>query len=284
MPMEIEYSYHASTTPTPKRREPRLQAALDVRVLGIDAAGKPFHQAATTVDISLSGARISGLTAKLKSGDIVGLHSGTGKSRFQVVWITGNRDGSFVMGLYCVEKGNCPWRENLQPAVKPPGMDRRSSVRYPCQGSATVRSSSAKVSTFGTLRDISEHGCYVQSSDAYAVGEILSIQFAVHGIQIGALAQVSNSLESVGMGLRWCDLGVGGEERLHRILRQLMADGAVEDCGRSQALLKVEELHRSLDRVRERLGYEEVHASTALMETLREMQTKLAAALKELGA
>ena len=71
----------------PKRREARLPVALNVRILGIDADGKPFHQAVATVDISLSGARITGLTAKLNPGDIVGLQSGGEKCRFKVSWI-----------------------------------------------------------------------------------------------------------------------------------------------------------------------------------------------------
>ena len=52
----------------PKRRELRLPATLNVRILGIDANGKAFHQPATTLDISMSGARITGLAAKLNPG------------------------------------------------------------------------------------------------------------------------------------------------------------------------------------------------------------------------
>ena len=81
-------------TDSPKRRELRLPATLNVRILGIDANGKAFHQPATTLDISMSGARITGLAAKLNPGDIVGLQSGGAKSRFKVAWVRSNRDGS----------------------------------------------------------------------------------------------------------------------------------------------------------------------------------------------
>src|ERR1700676_2329617 len=89
----------------PKRREARLLVTLDVRILGIDANGKPFHQAAMTVDISLSGVRVTGLTAKLNHGDIVGLQSGGEKCRFKVSWVSTNADGTYQVGLHCLEKG-----------------------------------------------------------------------------------------------------------------------------------------------------------------------------------
>jgi len=109
----------------PKRRESRLLVALEVRLLGIDALGKPFHQSEVTVDISLSGARITGLSAPLNIGDIVGLQNSGDKSRFKVSWVRPNEsDGTFEVGLHCVEKGKAPWRDKIQQFA--PG-DRRSA-------------------------------------------------------------------------------------------------------------------------------------------------------------
>jgi hypothetical protein len=62
-----------------RRFEARLPATLDVRMLGIDAKGKSFYQAARTVDLSASGARVTGLNAKLNPGDIIGIQSGVEK-------------------------------------------------------------------------------------------------------------------------------------------------------------------------------------------------------------
>jgi hypothetical protein len=44
----------------PKRREARLPTSMEVRVLGIDADGKAFHQAAKTIDIRGKDHRIEG--------------------------------------------------------------------------------------------------------------------------------------------------------------------------------------------------------------------------------
>jgi len=283
--MNPEQSYGTSTTATvPKRHEPRVAASLNVRVLGIDADGKPFHQEATTLDISLSGARVTGITAKLNPGDIVGLTSGGGKSRFKVVWLSRNRDGSFAMGLYCVEKGACPWRENLQPTLKLPGKERRTSTRYACQGAATLRAPNATGSIFGAVRDISEHGCYVQTEGPLAVGDFVGIQFAVQGVQINALAEVSNSVNTVGMGLRWCDLGVDGESRLQRIIGFLYEQSGDSKSNKEKAIDDVSGLQKLVDSLKQRIGFPEVEVDAPTMQLLTEAREKLAAALKNLDS
>ncbi len=188
----------------PKRRETRLPAALNIRILGIDAKGKPFHQAGTTLDISVSGARISGITAELNPGDVVGLQSSGEKCRFKVAWTAANRDGTYQAGLYCAEKGKVPWREQLN---KETSGDRRSTERYPCSGSVSLRSASFPTPIWGTLRDVGAGGCYVQSVNVAPVGEVVSGQFVINGVQINGVAEVRSSRVTVGMGLTWAGMG-----------------------------------------------------------------------------
>ena len=263
----------------PRRREMRLPATLEVRVLGIDAAGKPFHQAATTLDISPSGARITGITAKLKQGDVVGLQSGGNKNRFQVAWVIGNRDGTYELGLQCMERGASPWRERLNPK-KPAGAERRSEERYTCNGSASLRSSALPAPIWGRLRDISSHGCYVQSEFVAGVGDILSGQFTISGVQLNAVVEVRSSLDSVGMGLAWCDLGCDGESRLDRILRSLTLNRFDSTNGRVLALAQLEKVSHLITTLRERLEDENYEVKPRVIEELGEVQEQLTAALK----
>jgi len=264
----------------PKRRELRLPATLNVRVLGIDADGKAFHQPATTLDISLSGARITGLAAKLNPGDIVGLQSGGAKSRFKVTWVKGNRDGSSELGLHCIEPGGCPWRDRLQQQAKEG--DRRSHERYPCNGTVTLRAASVSTPIWGTLRDVSEGGCYVQCSQAMAIGEILSGQFSIHGVQVNALAEVRNTVPAVGMGLRWSDLGCDGEARLNNILRTLALASSDGDSNKGQALAQLNKLHSLVATLRERMESEHCVVLAETIRRLSEAQEDLAAALKSM--
>lgn len=134
--MEFAVQPRNRITVLTKRREARLPVMLNVRILGIDATGKAFHQAATTVDVSLSGARVTGLTAHLNPGDIVGLQSSGEKCRFKVSWASSNGDGTYRVGLRSLEKGISLWRDKMQQASA--AGDRRGNDRYPVSGSVSL--------------------------------------------------------------------------------------------------------------------------------------------------
>jgi len=279
--MEMEYAF-ASARPgdIPRRSEARLPATLEVRILGIDANGKAFHQPATTLDISLSGARVTGLTARLNPGDIVGLQSGGGKNRFQVAWIIGNRDGSYELGLRCMEKSASPWRERLRPPTLSAGGERRSAERYACAGTASLRSAPLRQPILGTVRDVSARGCYVQTAQVAELGDILSGQFTFGGVQLNAVVEVRSALDSVGMGLAWCDLGCNGEERLDKVLRILSENRLDASNGRALALAQLDKVRAVLVSLRERLQDERMQVRAETLNRLGEAQQELTAALR----
>jgi hypothetical protein len=261
----------------PKRREARLPATLSVRILGIDADGKAFHQAATTVDISMSGARVGGLTARLNPGDIVGMQSSGEKCRFKVTWILGGGDGTFQIGLHCLEKGASPWRDKIQ-AVSPG--DRRGNDRFPCNGSVSLRSATFTTPIWGTLRDISAGGCYVQSVNVAPVGDIVSGQFTLNGIQINGVAEVRSSRPTVGMGLQWCDLGWDGLDKLNRIIKTISLNYSETNSSKLKALGTLEKLHQLVAALTERLENEHTLVDVQMIGRLTDAQEKLADALK----
>jgi hypothetical protein len=261
----------------PKRKEARLPAALNVRVLGIDANGKAFHQAVVTLDISLSGARVNGLTAQLNPGDIVGLQSSGEKCRFKVSWVTSNGDGTFQVGLHCLEKAASPWRDQMKQVT---AGDRRGNDRYPCNGSVSLRSMTITTPIWGTLRDISAGGCYVQSVNVAAAGEIVSGQFILNGVQINGVAEVRSSRATVGMGLLWCDLGWDGQEKLNNVLRTLSLNYNETNSSKLKALAQLDKLHQLLVALRERLESNHTLVDIQMIGRLSDAQEKLAAALK----
>jgi hypothetical protein len=279
--MPMEYAT-ASARPgdVPRRSEARLPANLEVRILGIDANGHAFHQPASTLDISLSGARVTGLTAKLNPGDIVGLQSGGGKNRFQVSWIIGNRDGSYELGLRCTEKGASPWRDRLRAPALSAGGERRKDERYACNGSVSLRSAPLRQPILGTVRDVSASGCYVQTSQVAELGDILAGQFTFGGMQLNAVVEVRSALESVGMGLAWCDLGCNGEARLEKVLRTLGENRLGATNGRAQALAKLDTVRALLVSLRERLEDEHMQVKAETLNRLDDAKQELTAALR----
>jgi hypothetical protein len=198
-----------------------------------------------------------------------------------VAWVRGNRDGSFELGLHGIEPRGCPWRDRLQQQVKKEG-DRRSEERYPCNGSASLRSAALSTPIWGTLRDVSERGCYVQSNQVAAVGEILSGQFVINGVQLNAVAEVRNTVPAVGMGLQWSDLGCDGEVRLSRILQALALEGIDGDSGKKKALAQTNKLHQLVTALQERLESEHVLVHAETIGKLGEAQENLTEALKSM--
>ena len=70
-----------------KRREPRVQARLQVRIAGIDASGRALLQMVPTRNISRQGALLAGIQGKLKLGEIIAITYKNSKARFRVTWM-----------------------------------------------------------------------------------------------------------------------------------------------------------------------------------------------------
>jgi len=205
--------------PGPKRSQPRMSAAFKVNVQGVDTDGNQFHQVATTMDISLSGARITGLAVKLNQGDTVILQANETRSLFKVSWITGNQDGTYQLGVYCLKSERCPWRAWLMSRLN---KKRERSGRLPCNGTAMLHPLAFANPILGKLRNVDEDGCFVRCETELPLAGMMRGQFVIDGIGFDAVVAVCESLPRMGVRLQWCDLGSGGQKKLQGIVRELM--------------------------------------------------------------
>jgi len=96
------------------RRELRLGIALTVRLSGVDTDGKPFELDATTIDVTGTGARLSGVTRPVKPGSILTLKHRQNQAKVQVVWIgkPGSRTQAHI-GVEVTRGGLLHWGRNL---------------------------------------------------------------------------------------------------------------------------------------------------------------------------
>jgi len=181
--------------------------------------------------------------------------------------------------LHCMEKGKSPWREKIHTDS---AGDRRGNERYPCNGSVSLRSSSFATPIWGTLRDISEGGCYVQCVNVAPPGEIVSGQFILNGVQINGVAEVRTSRATVGMGLLWCDLGWDGQEKLTNVLRALSLNYNETNSSKAKALGQLEKLHQLIVALRERMESNHTLVDVQMIGRLSDAEEKLSAALKSI--
>src|SRR5206468_10643390 len=70
-----------------KRREPRVELQLPIRVFGTDINGKAFSEKIVTIDVSRRGVKLSRVQAQIKVGETIGMTYGQTKGRFVVRWV-----------------------------------------------------------------------------------------------------------------------------------------------------------------------------------------------------
>ncbi len=64
-----------------KRREPRVELQLPIRVFGTDINGKAFSEKIVTIDVSRRGVKLSKVQAQTKVGETIGMTYGQTKGR-----------------------------------------------------------------------------------------------------------------------------------------------------------------------------------------------------------
>lgn len=99
--------------------------------------------------------------------------------------------------------------------------ERRRSIRYKCQGSAEFRHEGSDVRIWGTLMDISQHGCYVELMATSAVGSIVNLVLALNEIRAQVKGEVRVSYPCLGMGIAFTEISPEEQVHLREQLRSL---------------------------------------------------------------
>lgn len=97
-----------------RRRSPRVETHLPVRVWGLDAHSLPFILMATARNISASGAVIQGIRRQMRPGEIIEVQMENVKAEFRIVWVgrsASDREGE--IGIEMMPAEQCVWDINL---------------------------------------------------------------------------------------------------------------------------------------------------------------------------
>jgi hypothetical protein len=163
------------------RTHKRIAAVYPIRLWGLDANGKPFIEAATTQDVSRTGALLKDVPAKLSVGDVIALRSGEEKCRFRVVWV--GRAGTPEeghLGLQNLEPEKQIWdlelpEQTVDAYTRPPEVEHRLLPRLQCSISAEVGTANLSGRTRAFVTDINLGGCYVSTSEDTSLESKLTI-------------------------------------------------------------------------------------------------------------
>ena len=101
-----------------KRREPRVQARLQVRIAGIDASGRALLQMVPTRNISRQGALLAGIQGEVKIGETIVITYKNSKARFRVTWVgDAGTERAGQIGVQSVEPEKCIWDTKTLPPM-----------------------------------------------------------------------------------------------------------------------------------------------------------------------
>ena len=124
------------------------------------------------------------------------------------------------------------------------GKERRRSPRFRCSGSAEFRLEGSDVRMWGTLSDVSLHGCYVEMNNTFPADTRVNLLLEVLGVRAQMRAVVRVSYPFLGMGLCFSEIEPEQQVQLEQLLATLSvpvsvaaSDGSHATCETSSQCL-----------------------------------------------
>ena len=108
--------------------------------------------------------------------------------------------------------------------------ERRRSPRLRCSGSAEIRTESSDVRMWGTVTDVSLHGCYVEMNTTFPVDTKVDLVLKSFGIKIEASGTVRASYPFLGMGICFAVIEPVQQMQLKQLLAALAGRSAVPNA------------------------------------------------------
>jgi len=222
------------------RREPRHPIRIPVRIFGTDAEGQLFSENVYSFDISNQGARLDGVKARLKPGEVIGVSQGQKKSRFCIQWVgqlgtpTANQVGlvnvtkdKSIWDAPLASKGSDPYVESepVGERRKAPDRrlvtDRRGAARLKCEISVQLQPSGQSAPIWGKAVDISIGGCFIEMPIPLQKGTKLTIGVWIKENKLQANARVVNSRPGFGIGVQFTEMSDMDTAQLKNFLKSI---------------------------------------------------------------
>jgi hypothetical protein len=141
------------------------------------------------------------------------------------------------IGVECLEMGKNIWGASLPAAnearllgpralglvsVKKVGTElRRRAPRFQVKGSASVKETGKTVPQWTMLHDISQGGCYLETTAPLPVFTRIEATIHVLDIKVDVTGTVTTKHPLVGMGIKFTELSPLNRQRLQNLLERL---------------------------------------------------------------
>ena len=106
-------------------------------------------------------------------------------------------------------------------AGSPGCKERRRSPRLQCSGSAEFWPEGSEVRMWGTLTDVSLHGCYIEMHNTFPFGTRMRLTLEALGVRVRVEGTVRVSYPFLGMGICFSEIEPGQQLQLEQLLATL---------------------------------------------------------------
>jgi hypothetical protein len=208
-----------------KRREPRKEIQLPVRIFGTDSSGKMFSENAFTVNVGQNGVELSGVRPDINLDETVGVSYGANRGRFKVRWVgKAGTSKAGHLGLLNISPEKAFWDFPLPVAAKddyqPPASQLRKYHRIKCHNSVALHTPDG-ASFWGTVADLSVAGCYVEMAIPLAPGSKVSLSIWIGESKVWVDGEVAFSTPGMGIGVKFNRASEQDLERIREYLAPL---------------------------------------------------------------
>jgi hypothetical protein len=208
-----------------RRREPRKEIQVPVRIFGTNDSGQTFSEKAVTVNVSQRGAELSGVQPRLKLDEIIGLAYGKNRVHFRVKWIgQPGTPKAGRLGLLNTSPDKPLWDFPLPPSApdthQPKFAEARKEPRFKCNNSVEIHAQGG-ASFWASIADLSISGCYVEMAIPLPVGTKVRVGIWIAETKSWADGEVAYSTPGFGTGVRFIRISASDLERIQQYLATL---------------------------------------------------------------
>ena len=210
-----------------KRREPRKEIKVPVRIFGTDRSGQIFSEKVFTVNVSQQGAELTGVQAQPKLDEIVGVTYGVTKAHFRVKWVGQQRTAKAGhLGLLNLSPEKSFWDFPLPPpsfdqSVRD-AQDRRATPRLKCTNSVEVYPAGATAPIRSRTSDLSLGGCFLEMPNPLPVKTPIRIALWVNEFKLWANGEVITSTPGFGIGVKLTEMTDQDRNQLKQFLESMV--------------------------------------------------------------
>jgi hypothetical protein len=207
-----------------KRKEPRKEIKVPVRIFGTDSIGQIFSEKVFTSNVSRCGVELIGVQAQLTADEIVGLTYGTTKVHFCVKWVgQPNTPKAGHLGLLNLTPEKPLWDFALpEPDEDKTWRDARDRRRYPrvkCLCSVELHAPGQSAPMRVRSTDLSCGGCFVEMNPPLPEGTPLKIGLWLNQTKVSAEAKVITSSPGFGIGVEFTQVSPAEQELIRKFLQ-----------------------------------------------------------------